>query len=300
MNGHIGLIHSILPATVELHVKVPERHPSARNLGAERFGSGTIVDTDGYILTVHYVTVGASSITVTTHDGEQHAAQIAGQDQETGLSLIKVAARGLPFLRLAPPDAVNLGQEVVMIASSGQGGRRVAGGYVSSVDLYDGQWEYMIDKTIRTTAFNPGFGGGTLANFRAELLGVVSLNLTEVGKFSMAIPIDYYRTYEQELKQFGQVKSRQARPWLGIYPQPMADHVVIGGVVPGGPAQKSGLKEGDVILSVEKNEIRSRPELYREMWKKRPGERISFKILREDQSLELEVVGGDRADRYRS
>lgn len=300
MNGHIGLIHSILPATVELHVKVPERHPSARNLGAERFGSGTIVDTDGYILTVHYVTVGASSITVTTHDGEQHPAQVAAQDQETGLSLIKIADRGLPFLRLAAPDSVMLGQEVVMVASSGQGGRRVAGGYVSSVDLYDGQWEYMIDKTIRTTAFNPGFGGGTLANFRAELLGIVSLNLTEVGKFSMAIPIDYYRTYEQELKQFGQVKSRQARPWLGIYPQLLANHVVIGGVVPGGPAQKYGLKEGDVILSVEKSEIRSRPELYREMWKKRPGERISFKILREDQSLELEVIGGDRADRYRS
>jgi S1-C subfamily serine protease len=187
-----------------------------------------------------------------------------------------------------------------MVASSGQGGRRVSGGYISSVDAYDGQWEYMIDNTIRTTGFNPGFGGGTLVNFRGELLGIVSLNLTEVGKFSLAIPIDYYRQYEQELRQHGEVRSRPQRPWLGIYPQPMADHVVIGGVVPGGPAQKYGLKEGDVILSVEKNEIRSRPELYREMWKKRPGERISFKILRDDQSLELEVIGGSRADRYRT
>ena len=65
MNGHIGLIHSILPATVDLHVNIPESHPSASNLGSERVGSGTIVDSDGYILTVHYVTVGASSITVT-------------------------------------------------------------------------------------------------------------------------------------------------------------------------------------------------------------------------------------------
>ena len=63
MNGHIGLIHSILPATVDLHVTIPESHPSARNLGSERVGSGTIVDADGYILTVHYVTVGATSIT---------------------------------------------------------------------------------------------------------------------------------------------------------------------------------------------------------------------------------------------
>ena len=80
----------------------------------------------------------------------------------------------------------------------------------------------------------------------------------------------------------------------------MAGHVVIGGLVPNGPAAKSGLRQGDIILTVEKKEVRSRQELYQEMWKKRPGERISFKILRDDQSFDLEVVGGDRADRYRT
>ncbi|HXF75225.1 MAG TPA: trypsin-like peptidase domain-containing protein [Methylomirabilota bacterium] len=300
MNGHIRLIHEILPATVDLHVIIPDSHPSARNLGSERVGSGTIVDSDGYILTVHYVTVGASSITVTMADGEQYPGQIAAQDQETGLSLVKISERDLPFLKLAPPDSVTLGQAVVMVASAGQTARRVSGGYVSSMAPYDGQWEYMIDKSIRVTAFNPGFGGGTLANFRGELVGVVSLNLNEVGKFSLAIPIDYYRTYEQELKQYGQVRSRPRRPWLGIYPEAMAGHVVLGGVVPNGPAAKFGLRQGDIILTVEKKEIRSRQELYQEMWKKRPGERISFKILRDDQSFDLDVIGGDRADRYRN
>jgi S1-C subfamily serine protease len=300
LNGHIRLIHEILPATVDLHVIIPDSHPSARNLGSERVGSGTIVDSDGYILTVHYVTVGASSITVTMADGEQYPGRIAAQDQETGLSLVKISERDLPFLKLAPPDSVTLGQAVVMVASAGQTARRVSGGYVSSMAPYDGQWEYMIDKSIRVTAFNPGFGGGTLANFRGELVGVVSLNLNEVGKFSLAIPIDYYRTYEQELKQYGQVRSRPRRPWLGIYPEAMAGHVVLGGVVPNGPAAKFGLRQGDIILTVEKKEIRSRQELYQEMWKKRPGERISFKILRDDQSFDLDVIGGDRADRYRN
>ena len=300
MNGHIGLIHSILPATVNLNVQIPDSHPSARNLGSERVGSGTIIEPDGYILTVHYVTVGASSIVVTLTDGEQHPAQIVAQDQETGLSLVKIAARGLPYLKMAAPDSIALGQPVVMIGSSGENSRRVSGGYVSSMEAYDGEWEYMIEKTIRVTAFNPGFGGCTLANFRGELIGVVSLNLSEVGKFSLAIPIDYYRTYEQELKQHGQVRSRPRRPWLGVYAQPMAGHVIVGGVVPNGPAAKFGLKQGDIILSVEKNQIRSRQELYHEMWKKRPGERISFRILRDDQSFDLEVVGGDRADRYRT
>jgi S1-C subfamily serine protease len=300
VNGHIGLIHAILPATVDLHVTIPETHPSARNLGSERVGSGTIIDPDGYILTVHYVTVGASSITVTTADGEQFPGKIAGQDQETGLSLVKISSRDLPFLRLAPANSAKVGDPAVMIASSGQTGRRSAGGYISSMESYDGQWEYMIDKTIRVTTFNPGFGGGTLANFRGELIGIVSLNLNEIGKFTLAIPVDYYRTYELELKQFGEVRSRARRPWLGLYSNPMAGHVVVSGVVPGGPAARHGLREGDIILSVEKKEIRSRSELYLEMWKKRPGERILFRILRDEQSFELEVTGGDRADRYRS
>jgi S1-C subfamily serine protease len=300
LNGHIGLIHSILPATVDLSVTIPETHPSARNLGSERVGSGTIVDPNGYILTVHYVTIGASSITVTLPDGEQYPAQVAAQDQETGLSLVKIPARNLPCLKLAEPDSIALGQPVIMIASSGQAGRRVMGGYVSSLEGYDGQWEYMIEKSIRVTTFNPGFGGGTLANFRGELAGVVSLNLNEVGKFSLAIPIEYYRTYEQELKQYGQIRSRPQRPWVGFYPQAMAGHVVIAGIVPNGPAAKSGLQQGDIILSVDQKDVRTRQELYREMWRKQPGERISLRILRDDQSFELDIVGGNRADRYRT
>ena len=75
---------------------------------------------------------------------------------------------------------------------------------------------------------------------------------------------------------------------------------MIAGVVPGGPAERSGIREGDIILGVEKKEVRSRPELYREIWKKKPGERISLRILREEESLNLEVVSGDRWDFYRS
>ena len=300
MNGHLGLIHSILPATADVHVTVPDDHPSTQNLGSERAGSGTIVDPEGYILTVHYVTVGAVSITVTLPDGEQYPGELAAQDQETGLALVKIPARDLPFLKLAAADSVSLGQPAIIVASSGQTGRRASGGYVSSMESYDGHWEYMLEKTIRLTAFNPGFGGGTLANFKGELIGIVSLNLNEIGKFSLAIPIDYYLRYEQELKKHGEVRSRPRRPWLGFYPQLFGGHLVIGGVVSGGPADKSGLKEGDIILSVEQRQIRSRPELYQEIWKKRPGERISFRILRDEQSLELEVIGGDRSDRYRN
>lgn len=300
MNAHLGLIHSLLPAVVDLRVTIPESHPSTRNLGSERMGSGTLVDPDGYILTVHYVTLGAESITVTLSDGEQFPGELAAQDFETGLALVKIPGQHFPFIRPAPPEPLSLGQSALIVASCGEVGRRVSGGYVSSTESYDGHWEYMLDKAIRLTAFNPGFGGGPLADFKGRMMGVVSLNLNEIGKFSLAIPIEFYLQNERELKQFGRVRSRPQRPWLGFYPQPMAGHIVIAGVVPGGPAEKSGFREGDIVLGVEKKDVRSRPDLYREIWKKKPGERISFRILREEESLNLDVVGGDRWDFYRS
>lgn len=300
MNAHLGLIHAILPAVVDLRVAISESHPSTRNLGSERMGSGTIVDPEGYILTVHYVTLGAESITVTLSDGEQLPGELAAQDFESGLALVKIPGQGLPFIRPAPLDSLSLGQAALIVASSGETGRRVSGGYVTSMESYDGHWEYMLEKTIRLTALNPGFGGGILADLKGRMMGVVSLNLNEIGKFSLAIPAEFYLQNEQELKQYGRVRSRPQRPWLGFYPQSLAGHIVVAGVVPGGPAERSGLQEGDIILGVEKNQIRSRPELYREMWKKRPGERISFHILREEESLNLDVISGDRWDFYRS
>jgi len=298
VNGSMRLIHSVLPATVDLRVTIPESHPSARNLGAERSGSGTIVDSDGYILTVHYITVGARSIVVTTADGEELPGTLAADDQESGLALVKVPGRDLPFLKPAPPESVQLGAPALIIASGGEGQRRTSGGYITSFEGYDGHWEYMLEKSIRLTAPNPGMGGGALVDFSGRLMGVVSLNLGEIAKCTLAIPIELYLKYESELKQYGRVRSRPPRPWLGIYPQHMGGHVVIAGLVPGGPGEQSGLKEGDIIVKVETQEIRSRAELYRELWKKRPGDRISLRILREEESLELAIVGADRRARY--
>jgi serine protease Do len=294
LNGHLGLIHAILPTTVDIRVSIPEDHPSTRNLGSERTGSGTVVDPEGYILTVNYVVTGASSITVTLADGEQYPGEVVTQDLDSGLALLKIPARGLPFLKPATQPAA-LGEAALIVASSGNNERKVSGGYVTSLEAYDGHWEYMLDQTVRVTAVNPGFGGGTLANFRAEMLGVVSLNLPDVGKFSLAIPISYYVDQEQGFKQRSLVSQR---PWLGFYPQLLAGHVVVGGVTEGSPADRHGLKEGDIILDVERTEIRSRRPLYQELWKKRPGERISLRVLRNETSIELNLIGADRRTRY--
>jgi S1-C subfamily serine protease len=286
--------------TADLRVSIPEDHYSTRNLGAERIGSGTIVDPDGYILTVNYVVNGAKSITVTLADGKQYPGQVAALDFKTGLALVKIPGRDLPTIKPAPSEELRPGQAAFIVASSGEKGRRVSGGYVTSLESYDGQWEYLLEKTVRLTAFNPGFGGGTLVDLSGRMMGVVSLNLNEIGKFSMAIPIEYYLQYERELKQHGRVRSRPVRPWLGFYPQHFAGQIVISRVTPGGPAEKYGMREGDIIVGIGVKRIESRPELYREIWNNRPGEKILFRILREGEAVELEVIGVDRWDFHRS
>ena len=294
MNARLGLLHAVLPATVDLNTKVPASHPSARNLGTERMGSGTIVDPTGTILTVNYVVNGAEAITVTLSDGKEYPGRLTAQDFDSGLALVKIDAADLPFLR--PAETVTVGQPAFMVASSGQQSRRVSDGGVTSLDGYDAQWEYMLERSIRLSAFNPGFGGGTLADSRGRLMGVVSLNLNEIGKFTLAIPVEYYLRDADELKQFGRVRSRPPRPWLGLHPQALGGHVVVTGVTPSGPAEKSGLKQGDIILTVEGQEVQTRPQLYREVWKKRAGDPITFHLIRGDGSLDIQVASGDRWD----
>ncbi|MDE0343705.1 MAG: S1C family serine protease [Deltaproteobacteria bacterium] len=298
MNARLGLVHAVLLATADLSTTVPAHHPSARNLGTERMGSGTVIDPAGIILTVNYVVNGADSITVTLADGKQYPGQLMAQDFDSGIALVKIDANDLPFLR--PAETVTVGQPAFMIASSGQHNRRVSDGNVTSLEGYDGQWEYMLEKSIRVSAFNPGFGGGTLADTRGRLLGVVSLNLNDIGKFTMAIPVEYYLRDADELRNFGRVRSRPARPWLGLYSQAMGGHVLITGVTPSGPAEKAGLKQGDIILAVERQEVQTRPQLYREVWKKQAGDVITFRVIRGDGAMDVQVPSIDRWDRNRN
>ena len=294
MNARLGLVHAVLPATVDLDVRVPSRHPSARNLGSERMGSGTIVEPAGVILTVNYVVNGAESITVTLSDGKQHPGRLAAQDFDTGLALVRIDAVDLPFLR--PAESVTVGQPAFMVASGGQQARRVSDGNVTSLESYDAQWEYLLERSIRLSAFNPGFGGGTLADSRGRLLGVVSLNLNEIAKFTLAIPVECYLRDADELKRFGRVRSRPPRPWLGFHPQGVGGHVVVTGVTPSGPAEEAGLKQGDIIRTVEGREVQTRPQLYRELWKKHAGDAVTLHVIRGDGSMDVRVASRDRWD----
>jgi S1-C subfamily serine protease len=293
MNASVRLLDETLPATVHLRVTVPETHPSAAVLGTERAGTGTLVDPGGLVLTVNYIVLGAQSAQVTLVDGRELVGDVIAQDFATGVALLKVPAVSLPSLPVRTPPDIAVGDEVFIVASVGDGGRRTSSGGVTSLASFDANWEYALDRAIFTTAMNPGLGGGPLIDVCGCLVGIVSLNLNEIGRFSLAIPVECYRDHREELLRFGRRPSRPPRAWLGLYCYTLQSHVVIAGLLVGAPGEQAGLAQGDVLLAIDDHEVASRRELYEALWARRPGEQVVLRVYRNSEMVTVEVTPGD-------
>lgn len=299
MDAQIGLARALIPLTVALHVRIPGNHPSVTTLGEERMGSAALVDGRGILLTVNYVVMGGREILATFSDGRRFPAEIAAQDFESGIAVLRIPIRDQPAAILGDSRHLALGQEVFVLGCAGPTVRRVGGGVITDLGPFDAYWEYMLDSAIQSSAFNPGFGGGPLFDIRGRLVGVTSLNLGQVGRFSLAIPIHLFTENRDDLLRFGRVRDRVRRAWIGFYPQPTESGIVVAGVVPEAPASRSGIQEGDVILAVNFREVATRQALYQEMWRHAAGEALRFSILRDGRRTTVEVVGQDRAEFYR-
>lgn len=293
MNASVKLIEKVLPSTVNIHARVPQDHLSAQILGAERMGSGALIDPTGYILTVNYVVIGAETLQVTLLDNTQYEAEVAAQDFASGLAVLKISGNGLPCLPLQSSAELHPGDEVFMVASVGEEGLRVNGGGITSLGPFEAYWEYCLDRAIITTAMNPGLGGGPVLDMVGHMVGVMSLNLNEVGKFSLAIPVENFTEHKDELLRYGRRVSRPSRAWLGMYSYTFRDHIVVAGLLPGGPGDKAGLKSGDVILAIDGQEVSDRRQLYNQLWSHRAGETVSFRIFRNNAVRTIQVVSGN-------
>jgi serine protease Do len=299
MDAPVEFVKALLPSIVNIHAHVPKQHPSTRILGDERMGSGVIVDAGGLVLTVNYVVMGAATIDVAPLKGRRVRAEVVAQDFEQGYALLRVKRQGLTAAAVGPPRAPERGDPVIAIASSGVREVRVAGGLITYLGEFEAYWEYLLDRGIVSSAANPGFGGGGLFTLGGRLIGVLSLNLNEIARSSLAIPVDCYVEHAEELLRYGRVVSRPRRAWLGVFAHAIEEGVVIAGLVPGGPADKGGLREGDMIVSVNAQEIASRRDLYMRLWRHEPGERLTLEVMRDNAVRRLELTGGDRAEFFK-
>jgi len=299
MDASVELVRHLTQSIVNLHVNVPRDHPSTRILGTERMGSGVVVDGAGLILTVNYVVMGAQSIEVAFLKGRRAKGEIVAQDFDVGLAVVRVKRQGLTPARVPAEATLERGDAVATLASTGTHERRVAGGVVTYLGEFEAYWEYLLDRGIVSSAPNPGFGGGGLFTLRGDLVGIVSLSLNEIARNSLAIPVECYQGHQRELLQYGRIVSRPRRAWLGVFAHALEEGVVVAGLVPGGPGDRGGLQEGDLIVSLNTREVASRRDLYTSLWSHEPGERLTVEVMRDNKLCRLEVTGGDRAYFYR-
>jgi len=293
MNASVKLLEHVVPATVALRTIVPEDHPSAPILGTERLGSGIIIDPAGLVLTVNYVVLGATGVTIVLPDDTEITGRVAAQDFASGVAIVEAARPtpgAVPVGRFAD---LAVGQDVFIVAAASDNKRRVHDGGITSLGPFDAYWEYSLDRAITTTASNPGVGGAPLFDLLGRVIGVVSLDLGEVGRFTLAIPTDFYTDYKDELLRHGRRTTRPPRAWVGLYCYTFREHVVVAGVLPGTPGEHGGLKAGDIVLAIDGTVVSHRGELYTRLWEHRPGDQIQFRIYRTNEVKELTITSGD-------
>lgn len=260
-------------------------------------GAGIAVGPDR-VLTAHYLVLGASRVDVIPIDGRANPMARVTLDHQSGLALLTVERPDLRPATLASEE-VHPGLPVFMLTCTGEQQRRGASGHVASVGPFEAFWEYMLDRAIMTTAVNPGLAGGPLLDLGARVVGVVSLGLAAVGRYSLAIPVELFAHRRALLESDAPMPAEERRAWIGFYPQGQNGGVAITGVVEGGPADSAGLHRGDLVLSVDGRTVNNLRELYVALWRKGPGETLNLQILRDEDLLVVEVLAGDRYEFYK-
>lgn len=271
-------------------------------------GSGVIITPDGYILTNNHVVEGATEIEVTMNDNTTYSADLIGTDPATDVAVIKVDGESLPTIPVADSDNLRIGEWVLAIGSPYQLQSTITAGIVSAkgrkMPNYTG--EFRIESFIQTdAAVNPGNSGGALVDKTGALVGINTAIISETGAYSgysFAIPSNMAMEVADDIIQYGSVH----RASLGIVMQNIdknfslqlklssEDGVYITGVVPGGNADKAGIRAGDVLLKIGSEPARDAEAVRELISSYRQGEKVDVTVSRRGRELVMEVVFAER------
>ncbi|HJU28145.1 MAG TPA: S1C family serine protease [Candidatus Binataceae bacterium] len=293
MNASIALLEKAARATVSIHAQVPENHPSvAIGLGSDRRGTGALVSSDGLIVTVNYLIMGArDDVMVTFANGDQTAGHIVARDFTTSLGLVKVDGSHHTYLDVVSSQTAEVGQEIFVVSSLGAEKRCGDTGVITYLGPFDAAWEFVLERCVCVTAsaLNIGLSGGPILNNKGQLIAISYLNFADLVRPILGIPGECFISGRDELLRHGHRVSTPPRLWLGLYSYTLREHVVIAGVMPGGPGDKAGLRQGDLVLSADGREIHERKMLYEIINSHRPGERVQLRILRNNQVHNIDI-----------
>lgn len=263
-------------------------------------GSGFIISEDGYILTNYHVIKNAEKINVRLSDKREYDAKLIGTDEQSDIAVIKIEDNNLPTVKLGNSDKIQVGEWVIAVGSPFSFDFSVTAGIISALSR-SGVTGARYENYIQTdAAINPGNSGGPLVNLNGEVVGINTAIVSRSGGFQglgFAIPINFAKEILPQLIEHGQVKHGM----IGISVQPLDKElaekfklktnngVIINEVFNDTPAQKSGLKTGDIILSVNDSPVDSPNDLIYKIGIVPVGEKVDLDIFREGKNLKLSV-----------
>jgi len=292
-----------LSAVVQVKAKILPNARSLATLGPLRQGSGVLVR-DGYVLTIGYLVIEAESIEVVAADGKALPATLAAYDHASGFGLLKLigplAGKPLPL-----GDSATLAErEPAMIATHG-GREGVSLVYVVSRRPFSGSWEYQLDSAIYTYPPVQNWSGAALIGAKGELLGIGSLIVPDAGGAgtqspgNMFVPIDLLKPIFEDLIAKGRAAG-PLRPWLGLNAEEMRGRLFVARVSPEGPADRAGLKSGDMVVGVGGEEVTSLADFYRKIWARgAAGIEVPLRVLQGMQMKDVNVRSIDRLEYFR-
>ena len=276
-----------------------------RQFRQQGMGSGSIIDSKGYILTNHHVVGEADRILVILYDGTEKEAKLVGTDPETDIAVVKIEGNGLPVLPMGNSDEILVGEDVIAVGNPFGLIQTVTYGIISAKGRSNvGINEY--ENFIQTdAAINPGNSGGPLVSLRGEIIGVNSAIFTRSGGYQgigFAVPINMARKIMRDLIDKGTV----SRGWLGVGIQNVSHDLaqafqldntkgsLITGVMPDTPAKKAGMRKGDVVIRINEKSIRDSNHLRNEIANAGAFADIEIELIRDGKSVIIQLKLDER------
>ena len=268
-------------------------------------GSGVIVSADGYIVTNHHVIDGAEEIKVELNDNRSFAAKVIGSDPPSDLAVLKIETKGLPVLPLGDSDRVRVGDIVLAVGNPLGVGQTVTMGIISAKGRQTGLSDGSFEDFLQTDApINQGNSGGALVNTNGELIGINSQILSPSGGnigLGFAVPANMAKNAMDQLIKSGKVR----RGMIGVTIQPVTSDLasslglsdargaLVSSVQAGSPAERAGIRRGDVIVAFNGSPVTDSNSLRNQVARTQPGTDVTLTISRDNREQQLRVSLGE-------